>query len=372
MPIFDQGYQHWKGTLSGHAWRGLVIARHGMRVGRQNRFVRMLILVSWLPALGLATALSIWGLLERGSDLLRPLLPFLSGIINPAILRDPRAFRVEAWTICYDYFLMTEMYLSMILVLLVGPSLISQDLRFNALPLYFSRPLRRLEYFAGKLGVIVGFIGMVTIVPSLIAYVLGLLFSLDFSILKDTFGLLLCSIAYGLLIAVCSGTLMLAMSCLSRNSRYVGLFWVGFWILSGTVSGILTGIDTELRQHEASAANASQQQVARPNRGGRQPGPRSGGIEDFMKRELEASKTNWRPLISYTANLRRMEAQILGTNKAWEKISELQQPGLREVMQFSFMGPQYPWYWSAGVLGGLFLISAGILNFRIKSLDRLK
>ena len=22
MPIFDQGYQHWRGPLSGHSWRG--------------------------------------------------------------------------------------------------------------------------------------------------------------------------------------------------------------------------------------------------------------------------------------------------------------------------------------------------------------
>ena len=42
----------------------------------------------------------------------------------------------------------------MFLVLLVGPELISQDLRFNAMPLYFARPVRRLDYFVGKLGVI--------------------------------------------------------------------------------------------------------------------------------------------------------------------------------------------------------------------------
>ena len=29
MPIFDQGYQHWKGALWGHAWRWLAISRHG-------------------------------------------------------------------------------------------------------------------------------------------------------------------------------------------------------------------------------------------------------------------------------------------------------------------------------------------------------
>ena len=36
MPIIDQGYQHWSGELSGHAWRWLAIARHGVRVGHEG------------------------------------------------------------------------------------------------------------------------------------------------------------------------------------------------------------------------------------------------------------------------------------------------------------------------------------------------
>ena len=120
-----------------------------------------------------------------------------------------------------------------------GANLISQDLRYNALPLYFSRPLRRIDYFLGKLGVIVAFLGMVIIVPSLVAYVLGLLFSLDITIVRDTFGILLASIAYGLVIAVSAGMLILALSSLSRNSRYVALFWLGIWFVSSTVSSVL-------------------------------------------------------------------------------------------------------------------------------------
>ena len=88
-------------------------------------------------------------------------MPFLASILGPEILADPKAYRVEVWTLAYHYFLLTELRFSMILVLLVGPNLISQDLRFNALPLYFSRPLRRIDYFLGKLGVIVVFLGLV-------------------------------------------------------------------------------------------------------------------------------------------------------------------------------------------------------------------
>ena len=45
MPIFDQGYQHWSGTLSGHAWRWLAITRHGVRVALTNRWLRIALLV---------------------------------------------------------------------------------------------------------------------------------------------------------------------------------------------------------------------------------------------------------------------------------------------------------------------------------------
>jgi ABC-2 type transport system permease protein len=377
VPIFDQGYQHWSGTLSGHAWRGLAIARHGVRAGKKNRFVRMLILVSWLPALLLAVALCVWGLLERNSDLIAPLLPFLRGFINPEILQDPRSYRLVIWTVCYDYFMLTELRVSLILVLLVGPSLISQDLRFNALPLYFSRPMRRIDYFLGKLGVIVAFIGMVTIVPALIAYGLGLLFSLDLTIIRDTFWLLLSCVAYGLIIAISSGMLMLALSSLSRNSRYVGLFWLGIWIISSMMAGILAVADENQKRHEAFTAVASPNppRPARPGQPGARPGPRMNtppGVESFFAQQLEASKTDWRPLLSYTANLSRVGREMLGTNAAFEKFGELQPPGMREMYLYRVLGPQFPWYWSAGVLVGLFGISACILNFRIKSLDRLK
>src|ERR1700681_3509418 len=54
MPIFDQGYQHWNGELTSHAWRWWAITRHGVRVGMKNRFLRLMIIVAWLPAVALA------------------------------------------------------------------------------------------------------------------------------------------------------------------------------------------------------------------------------------------------------------------------------------------------------------------------------
>ncbi len=237
MPIFDQGYQHWSGTLSGHGWRWLAITRHGVRIGMKSWFLRIVILLGWVPALGLAFVLCLWGLVEQKSNLVAPFLEILARLF-PQLVADPRHYRVEVWTICYDYFMLTELRYSMILIVIVGRTLISQDLRFNALPLYFSRPLRRIDYFAGKLGVIVAFVGMVVIVPSLIAYALGLLFSLDITIVRDTLPLLLSTIAYGLVISVSAGLFILALSSLSRNSRYIPIFWLVIW-LGSAISGFI-------------------------------------------------------------------------------------------------------------------------------------
>src|SRR4029078_1393726 len=117
--------------------------------------------------------------------------PSLTAFLGRRILEGPREFRVEIWTLCFHYFLWWELWFSMLLVLLVGPTLISQDLRYNALALYFSRPLRRIDYFVGKLGVIVALISAVIIVPSVFAYLFGLLFSLDITIIRDTSRILL-------------------------------------------------------------------------------------------------------------------------------------------------------------------------------------
>jgi ABC-2 type transport system permease protein len=268
----------------------------------------------------------------------------------------------------------------MVLIVLVGPDLISQDLRFNALPLYLSRPLRRIDYLVGKLGVIAVFLGMVIIVPSLIAYALGLLFSPDLTIVRDTYRVLLASMAYGLVIVVSAGSLILALSSLSRNSRYVALMWLGIWIISGIVGTILESAEQAQRRQ----ASYNRTMAARPMIPGQQgrgdqrrraqaiSEVRRSGREEFEAEELRASKTDWRPLVSYTANLSRVGRQLLGTDACWETFSRFQPPGQRERFQMEWSGPQYPWTWSAGVLAGLFGLSVWILSFPFRSLDRLR
>lgn len=381
MPILDQGYQHWSGNLSSMAWRWLAIARHDMAIGLRNPLLRLFILLSWFPAIGLAFVLSVWGLLERKSELAEPIRPFLQ-FLGPKVLSEPVAYRSEAWTIFYEYFLSMELRFSMIVVVIVGPSLISQDLRFNALPLYFSRPVRRMDYFLGKFGAMAGFLGMVLIVPVVIAYALGLLFSLDVSMLRDTLPVLGSALAVGMLFCVSSGTLILAFSSVTRNSRFVGLMWLGMWLFGSTTVGILETVAQANRNYQQ-YRRIREVQTSAPRRGARDAGglPRDDAeIADRLKRlrqelreeEDRAKDSNARPLLSFTANLSRLSNAILGTNAAWERLAEQFKGEERREFLNRYQGDRYPWTWSAGVVLGLLGASAWILNSRIRSLDRLR
>jgi ABC-2 type transport system permease protein len=379
MPIFDQGYQHWSGTLSGHTWRWLAITRHGVRLGMKNTFIRLLLLFAWIPAVALAATLCLWGLVEQQSSLVQPLLGFLANMLGSAVFSDPKSIRMEVWTLSYEYFLLTELRFSMVLILLVGPSLISGDMRFNALPLYFSRPVRRIDYFLGKLGVIGAFLAMVLVIPSLLAYGLGLLFSLDFSIVRDTFSLLLTCVSYGVIVTLSAGLFILALSSLSRNSRYIALLWLGVWFVTSIVGTVLEAVNREQKmahryraayEMQRSAQAKTPQQQQRDFVAMREAQRKI--FAEIEREELEDAKTDWRPLVSYTGNVSRIGQAMLGSDAAWKKIAQEMPAEGRDRFLMENMGPQYPWYWSAGLLALLMGLSACILNFRVKSMDRLK
>ena len=363
MPIFDQGYQHWRGRLSGHAWRWAAVTRQGVRQQCQRRRTKWLVATAFVPAFMLATVLIFWGLLEQQSRLLEPLMFLVRGLPEE-VRAGPKAYRGAVWTLAFNVFFGVETFFAMLLVLAVGPDLISQDLRFNALPLYFSRPIRRIDYFLGKLGVIASFVASVSVVPAVVAYALGVGFSLDSSVLRDTWRLLAGSVAFGLVAVLSAGTLVLAISSLSRNSRLVGAMWIALWFMSDVTAGAL----------------------------------------------LRSAKQEWCPVVSYTTNLSRLREELLDAASArrrflalWEAGRESGRDAMRAALPFgrarrrrlllqtappppasSFSEDdaplllrtpkdlRHPWTWSAGVLGGLFVLSALTLSTRVKSMDRLR
>ena len=295
------------------------------------------------------------------------------------------------WTLAFSFFFQTELYFILLLVTLAGPNLISLDLRYNALPLYLSRPVTRLDYFLGKLGVIAALVAAVAVLPAAAAYVLGVCFSLDLTVLRDTWRLLPAGIAYGSLIVVSAGTLMLALSSLSRRSLYVGLTWIGLFLIGWTVAGRLGRIHHESlereAEREAEVADRAQAEYERQQTLGHRPAwPQGPDQADFAQTpderdfaqtpeerefagtrdesearevppqdpsafpspqrsapsrrfdwqqrqrqveqaEARSGKTDWRPLFSYTANLYRLGEAILNTDAAWVQIGRAYERG---------------------------------------------
>jgi ABC-2 type transport system permease protein len=377
MPIFDQGYTHWNGTLSGQAGRWLAITRQGVGVQLKRKWVLSWLFLACGPAVILSGFLMIWGLFEQKSQILVPLM-FLFRDLPQELQAGPRGFRTPLWTLAFRQFFDIQLFFAMVLVLFVGPDLISQDLRFKAIPLYLSRPLRRFEYFLGKLGVIAVFLAVVIVVPVVLAFGLGYAFSLDPGVVRDTARLLLASFVYGGVVVGSAGLLMLAFSSLSQNSRHVQAMWLGVWIVSNVAAGVLQ----------------------------------------------ETVRADWCPLVSYTANLRRVRDAMIDAETSWEKLTALfgagqkqldatmgrggpgrgpgqalarilvgqrpgggppagPQPPVPKLDQpppprrpperpSVFAPPKFPWQWSAAVLAGLGALSIVILTFQVRTLDRLR
>lgn len=379
MPVFDQGYQHWQGAVGSHAWRWLAITRQGVRAQLKNRRAKYLVIAAWMPALILVVFLALWGLFEQKSDFIKPFMFIFQGL--PEDLREgPKAFRTSIWTLAFHFYLQLEVALSLLLTLLIGPDLISQDLRFNAFPLYLSRPMRRFDYFLGKLGIIATFISAVTIVPALIAYNVGVAFSLDIGVIADTWRILVGCIVYGVVISLVCGLVMLAFSSLSRNSRVVAAMWVALWMISGMISDAL--VASSVRSAESNGAPNLKWRVI----------SFAGNLDRVREGLLDTDAAYDQIMNSYQDmfnSAKKMaasarEAQngplariLLGRKRQPDPIevdfSQLDEAGSNVPTRFlAGLKSAFPWTWSAGLLAAMCGLSICILSTRVKSLDRLR
>ena len=129
----------------------------------------------------------------------------------------------------------------MILVL-AGAGLISDDLKFNSLQLYFSRPLRKRDYLGGKLLTLLFFLLLVTLVPGLLFIVFKIIFSGSFAFLASYPWLPVSVIAFSLFLSLFFSLYALLISSLSRNRRFVSILMFLVYIFSDVFYGIFNGI----------------------------------------------------------------------------------------------------------------------------------
>ncbi|QHY96739.1 ABC-2 family transporter protein [Streptomyces sp. S4.7] len=98
-----------------------------------------------------------------------------------------------------------------------APQSVSRDLRFKTVPLYFSRPIERVDYVVAKYGAMASALFVLTAAPLLILYIGSLLAKMDFVDQTKGFGQGLVSVA---LLALLFGGLGLVMAALTPRRGF--------------------------------------------------------------------------------------------------------------------------------------------------------
>jgi ABC-2 type transport system permease protein len=153
MAVYKRGYQRYQGPRTGYLARLMVVPRFAWQRLMEQRLIVILFVVSlfWPLACGLFIYLS------NHLDLF------------PEIARGTRTFLVIDANF-FVIFMKVQAAFAIILAAFAGPGLIAPDLANNALPLYFSRPHSRLDYFVSRMLVLAGILSLVTWVPGLLLF----------------------------------------------------------------------------------------------------------------------------------------------------------------------------------------------------------
>lgn len=217
MPIYDQSYRHIDGVKQSPRFVWLAMIGVGVRLFFRDK--RRLI-----PG--------VLSLIPFAVGLIGVLLPFLvpQGVDTSDLGGMALTSGVDGSTIYSFLTFHTEWLAIFLYALLAGAGLVTNDLKANALELYFSRPLTLTDYFLGKLGTVLCVLSFFTLWPCVLLWVLDLSVSSDPNRLWSQLPLLPRIVAAALVATLPYATLVLAVSALARSQR---LAVVGFAAVVG-------------------------------------------------------------------------------------------------------------------------------------------
>lgn len=217
MPIHDQGYQHYTGDRipSGRAW--WVIARAGLVERLRERRFLALMLFAWSPFAVRAVELYL------GATILR------SGM-----------FAATEGT--FQSFLSQQRLFVFFITIYAGAGLIASDRQSNALQIYFSKPIARYEYIAGKVLTLILLLVGVTWLPAMMLLLLQILFSGSVDFLLDHPRLIPAITVVSIVQVGLAALMMVALSSLSRSRRFAAMVYAGVVLLGAAVDRLLEGV----------------------------------------------------------------------------------------------------------------------------------
>jgi hypothetical protein len=252
MAVHDLGYRGWSGRLVSPGTRWTVIAGTGVRLAWQSRWLRRMLFFAWLPALWFALGFFIFEqstLRPEWRDAMTPFLLATPSTARPIVdamrADDSSTARHLVWGwLLHSFFRYPQGVIMVLVVGLIGPPLVSQDIRSRAFLLYFSRPLTSGEYMLGKLATIWFYLATIATTPALSLYVLGVLLSPNLEVVQATWDLPLRILAASAVLMIPTATLALCFSSLTQESRYASFAWFAVWIIGWFTYGLLVFAET--------------------------------------------------------------------------------------------------------------------------------
>jgi len=153
MAVYEHTYKQYLGKLTPEWSRFLVIPRHAFRDVFKSKLFTAFFVICFLPLL------------------FEAILIYLHHNVSAlAILRVDVRELIPIDASFFQFWVNFQAWPAYFVMLLVGPPLVSRDLRNNALPLYLCRPFSRTEYVLGKMSVLLILLSAITWVPQLLLF----------------------------------------------------------------------------------------------------------------------------------------------------------------------------------------------------------
>lgn len=155
MAVYEQTYKRYTGSLTPEWSRFLIIPRHAYRAVFNSKLFTAFFALCFIPLL------------------VEAILIYLHHNISAiAIMKIDVKALVPIDAYFFYTFVNIQGGFAFFVALLIGPPLVSRDLRNNALPLYLCRPFSRTEYVMGKMSVILILLSAITWIPQLLLFLL--------------------------------------------------------------------------------------------------------------------------------------------------------------------------------------------------------
>jgi len=220
MPVYERGYTHWEpsGRRAYPPW--WVIARRGIVTPIRSRWLMLLLVIAWVPAVVKGTIIFFKA---KTGDLLD-----LVGGGWASVEPDGFLAFIE-WQRFFVFFFLA----------VVGARLIATDRRDNGLSLYFARPLNLFDYVTGKLLIVLAYYLAVTLAPVYALCLFGYLVSAGTTGLDMLVVIPLQATLYCMLAGAGMGLVLLAFSSLGKRTIFITVWWTIVFMGSEAISAIL-------------------------------------------------------------------------------------------------------------------------------------